>query len=181
MNMVPVSDAWFCRNFYTQNFSSPGVPAGSVPKLEDYWSLDLDMTGWNPGADHSISFQTERFEGAVDKAMTANAKRVAAYTGEGGTVKDSSFPSRPPQQMSGMGFDATPNLTVKGYVIDQGIRGQKTWEGLVKGGGVTLGTIAWMRSPLQFPGFLLLNMMRSVKDAAQETLEREGYVPPGVY
>ncbi len=168
--MIPVSNAWYCRNFYTENFSSAGVPAGAVPNIDEYWTLDLNFSNWDAQADHSISFQTERFEGAVDRAMEANRSKPVS-SGKGKVVKDSTFPDRPPQQMSGMGFDAVPNLTVKGYVIDQGIRAGD----VIKATGMTLGAIALFYSPI--PGTFVATQSKNI----ELLFEKWGWVSPQVY
>lgn len=167
--MIPVSNAWYCQNFYTSIFATPGIFGGSVeprPDLKDYWSLDLDFSNYSRKS-HSISFQTERYEGAVQEAL--DAKPVSS--GKGKTVKDSTFPDRPPQQLSGMGFDALPSLSVKGYLIDQGIRTQQ----LVESGGMSLGSLAIFFSPI--PGTFLATKSREV----EESIRRFGYLPPVVF
>lgn len=165
--MLALSSDFNCRNFSTRLFGitreSRMDPIDEPGASESAAAWKLDMGTWSKPGDHSISFQTEFYPGAVEAALAA-----PGVASGGTTVKDSTLPGRDPQQIAGLGFDAKPRLTAKGYFIDQGIRAQRL------GSGLLLGTVSVgiFFSPL--PGTFLARQSERV----EEMLSRKGYLPP---
>jgi len=167
MNMLALNDDFNCRNFSTRLFGitreAKFEPADDPGNSESY---KLDMGSWSKPGDHSISFQTEFFPGSVEAALAAPDVASGGFT-----VNDGKLPSKEPEQISGLGFDAELRLTSKGYLIDQGLRAQRIGEGLI------LGTVATGIFFSPIPGNFLARQSKRV----EQLLSKKGYLPPSVF
>lgn len=168
--MLPVAERFNSTNYSTRlfglSFSAEEAEEIQEPIQDEGYKLDFG-SGWGKMGNHAITLQTERYEGAVEDAI--NAPDYFAST-KGTTINPDYDPEMKPQQLSGLGFDATPKLTAQGYLINQGILAQK----IVSTTGMALGAVAIFAGPI--PGTTLANIGKR----SEETLRRFGLIKPTV-